>query len=189
MWLGKVMQGDKIYELALFPNEQLWLKLLEEKTYIRHVEEHMDELTFHSYETNFEDFPLYDEWNVNGHLIPLTRFQFEPGESIEFFAVELTDVGQEIYPNEYVEGTTVVDAYAYPNDQVKQVIQAREQFVEEAKEWANERGLVIKRYGIGSEDGEYLMLGDHFLVHLDPSTIEQRSTVKNFQEWYEKWGD
>ena len=78
-----------------------------------------------------------------------------------------------------VEGCTRVDAYAIPNEEVKDYIEKRELQYKKIKGLLEEKGYEADRSYFGSEDGEAVLYRKkgtedwHFLTHMDPDFIEE----------------
>ena len=130
------------------------------------------------YETlDFRKLPEYLELQYNGHLVPLTKFMFTEEGEIDIFWKELPDLST---PGKgMVEGSTRVDAYLIPNDEVKDYIARRESQYRKAKAFLEAKGYEADRAYFGSEDGEavlYRKKGSkdwYFLSHMDPDFIEE----------------
>ena len=120
--------------------------------------------------------PEYLELHYNGHIVPLTKFMFTEEGDIDIFWKELPDLSA---PGKgMVEGSTKVDAYCIPNDEVKDYIARRENQYRKAKAFLEAKGYEADRAYFGSEDGEAVLYRKkgtkdwHFLTHMDPGFIE-----------------
>lgn len=121
--------------------------------------------------------PEYLELQYNGHIVPLTKFMFTEEGEIDIFWKELPNLSA---PGKgMVEGSTRVDAYLIPNDEVKDYISRRESQYRKAKAFLEAKGYEAERAYFGSEDGEavlYRKKGSedwHFLTHMDPGFNEE----------------
>lgn len=73
---------------------------------------------------NFEDIPDYYELNYNNYLYIITKFSFiQCGDKI-FFSWNKVHCWDENVANEetFIEGETIIDAYGFTNDAVKNYI-------------------------------------------------------------------
>ena len=120
--------------------------------------------------------PEYLELSYNGNTVPFSKFMFTEDGDIDIFWKEIPDlscpgVGM-------VEGYTRVDAYAIPNEEVKDYIEKRELQYKKIKGLLEEKGYEADRAYFGSEDGEAVLYRKkgtedwHFLTHMDPGFIE-----------------
>ena len=120
--------------------------------------------------------PEYLELSYNGNTVPFSKFMFTEDGDIDIFWKEIPDlscpgVGM-------VEGYTRVDAYAIPNEEVKDYIEKRELQYKKIIGLLEEKGYEADRAYFGSEDGEAVLYRKkgtedrHFLTHMDPGFIE-----------------
>lgn len=130
------------------------------------------------YETlDIRKLPEYLELQYNGHIVPLTKFMFTGEGEIDIFWKELPDLST---PGKgMVEGSTRVDAYLIPNDEVKDYIARRESQYRKVKAFLEAKGYEAERAYFGSEDGEVMLYRKkgsedwHFLTHMDPGFNEE----------------
>ena len=125
---------------------------------------------------NPKNLPNYIEIVLNGNIVPLSRFSFDPEENVEIIWKEISNLSE---PNDkVVEGYSKVDAYVVNNDEVKSYIEARETRYHQAKDFLERSGYEVDRSFFGSEDGEAIVYRKrdtedwHFLCHLDPTFVE-----------------
>jgi len=120
--------------------------------------------------------PEYLELSYNGNTVPFSKFMFTEDGDIDIFWKEIPDlscpgVGM-------VEGYTRVDAYAIPNEEVKDYIEKRELQYKKIKGLLEEKGYEADRAYFGSEDGEAVLYRKkgtedwHFLTHMNPGFVE-----------------
>ena len=120
--------------------------------------------------------PEYLALSYNGNIVPFSKFMFTEDGDIDIFWKEIPDlscpgVGM-------VEGYTRVDAYAIPNEEVKDYIEKRELQYKKIKGLLEEKGYEADRAYFGSEDGEAVLYRKkgtedwHFLTHMDPGFVE-----------------
>lgn len=124
----------------------------------------------------FRKLPEYMELHYNGHIVPLTKFMFTEEGDIDIFWKEIPDLSS---PGDgMVEGCTRVDAYAIPNEEVKDYIEKRELQYKKIKGLLEEKGYETDRAYFGSEDGEAVLYRKkgtedwHFLTHMNPGFVE-----------------
>ena len=130
------------------------------------------------YETlDFRKLPEYLELDYNGNIVPFSKFMFTEEGDIDIFWKEIPDLSS---PGKgMVEGCTRVDAYAIPNEEVKDYIEKRELQYKKIKGLLEEKGYETDRAYFGSEDGEAMLYRKkgsedwHFLTHMDPGFNEE----------------
>ena len=66
---------------------------------------------------NPKHLPDYMEIVLNGNIVPLSRFSFDPEENVEIIWKEISNLS--VKNDKVVEGATKVDAYVVNNDEVK----------------------------------------------------------------------
>ena len=120
--------------------------------------------------------PEYLALSYNGNIVPFSKFMFTEDGDIDIFWKEIPDLS---CPGDgMVEGCTRVDAYAIPNEEVKDYIEKRELQYKKIKGLLEEIGYEADRAYFGSEDGEAVLYRKkgtedwHFLTHMDPDFIE-----------------
>lgn len=128
----------------------------------------------------------YEEINFNNHIIPFTRFSFDPNEPINIDWYELPNFSHT--GNALIPGATKVDAYVIDNEDVKEYIEKREAKFIHVKKLLEARGYDVDRNFAGSEDGEAVVYKKkavdewHFLCHMDPNFVEREITDEEFLE-------
>ena len=106
--------------------------------------------------------PKYLELHYNGNIVPFSKFMFTEEGDIDIFWKEIPDLSS---PGDgMVEGCTRVDAYAIPNEEVKDYIEKREFQYKKIKGLLEDGEAVLYRKK-GTEDW-------HFLTHMDPGFVE-----------------
>lgn len=134
-----------------------------------------DEIGIDSEWIDIKELPDFQEIEFRGNIIPISRFMFKNLDSVDLFFIESTNLS--IRGHGMIEGTTIIDAYAIPNDEVKSYVETREKAYGLVKEYLEEKGMQVERSFHGSEDGEaiiYKQKSDeewHFLTHLDPCFV------------------
>lgn len=137
-------------------------------------------------------FPDYAEIAFGRRLFPITRFMFKDEETADVCWREIpflpADLGDADDDAEVVIGTTKVDAYVFPNSEVKAYIEQRERGYDEVCSIMDEMGYAVDRAYRGSEDGEaviYAKKGSkpvYILNYLDPDFAEAVRAEK-VREW------
>ena len=130
------------------------------------------------YETlDIRKIPEYLELSYNGNVVPFSKFMFTEEGDIDIFWKEISDLS--CSGKGMVEGCTRVDAYAIPNEEVKDYIEKRELQYKKIKDLLEKKAYEADRAYFGSEDGEavlYRKKGSadwHFLTHMDPGFVEE----------------
>ncbi|MEG2677835.1 MAG: hypothetical protein RR933_06920 [Oscillospiraceae bacterium] len=147
-----------------------------------------------TYTIKFEDMPDSHTINYNGWQYVLSRFSYSAYKSDGIIEAYLTDVcNLDSAPPEngsYIPGYTCVDAYSFPNSEVADTIEKREAFYQEAERYYAEQGRTVDRDGLGSEDGEYVLVSApgnpsemHLTFLLDPQTIADWESSGSFALW------
>lgn len=120
--------------------------------------------------------PEYLALSYNGNIVPFSKFMFTEDGDIDIFWKEISDLS---CPGDgMVEGCTRVDAYAIPNEEVKDYIEKRELQYKKIKGLLEEKGYETDRAYFGSEDGEAVLYRKkgtedwHFLTHMNPGFVE-----------------
>lgn len=121
-----------------------------------------------------DDFPEYEEVEINGNIIPITKFAFIPNEEIYVNVEELCDFSKK--GKGIIDLYTVIENYAIGNKELKEYIDKREKAYKRVKKALEKRGFSVNRELQGSQDGEAITIsgkGDRWLFsHLDPSFVE-----------------
>lgn len=134
-----------------------------------------------------ENLGNYSLLSLNGAQIPLSKFSFVAGDSVDvdLFSLPLLSQVQGL-----AEGATKVDAYVVDNADLLSYIEKREQNYAIVKERLLEKGIEVERSFQGSEDGEAIVLknvkGRYFFCHMDPGFVEDfPKTEEGIRQWIE----
>lgn len=172
MYLLEMHQADRYHRVGLFESRKDAIDWIESIPYVKKDIELFEEIEFISYTMNYNDLPLYEEIKWKTSSYPFTRFMFTPdGGDIELFIWDELSVMSK--SNGYVKGMTQVDAYMVPNEEAKTYIKDREDLRKAITIYYNKLGKEIESGGLGSQDGEYLIIEDGPLIHLDALNINQ----------------
>ncbi|QYE99058.1 hypothetical protein [Paraclostridium sordellii] len=186
-YLLKIEQFERSYDIGIFKSEESIYKFIES---IPFVKKEVFPDNYINYFMNFKDIPGYYEVNYNNYIYIISKFSFIPDEGEIYFnwrEIHLWDE-KESTKETFIEGETMVDAYSFSNNEVKSYIEKREELYKETKEYYESKGLKIRRYALGSEDGEYVeVLNDSILYLLDPRAVEIWEESKDIEEFIDKY--
>ena len=172
MFILELNQEGMRTEIGLFHSIE------EGRAFISQVEgyQYEEEKGFVYESLDIRKLPEYLELSYNGNIVPFSKFMFTEDGDIDIFWKEIPDLSS---PGDgMVEGCTRVDAYAIPNEEVKDYIEKREFQYKKIKGLLEEKGYETDRAYFGSEDGEAVLYRKkgtedwHFLTHMDPGFIE-----------------
>lgn len=186
MYLLRLSNGERIHDICLFKNLEEGRKSISKIPGYKYIKECDNDYSF-EYETiDISNFPDYFELEYKGYKIPLTRFMFTEEKIVYIDWIEITDVDDG--NSGYVEGTTLVDAYAINNQDVKEYISKREGCFNFIKNVLEREGFIVERSYFGSEDGEAILYSSNgenwkFFYHLDPLLTEDFSENKESIDW------
>lgn len=146
------------------------------------------------YLIKYKDMPDCYTITYNGWQYVLSRFSYSSYESAEDIEAILIDVcNLDASPQKsgaYVAGYTELDAYSYDNSQMLAAIEKREALYLAAKEYYEAQGRKIERDGLGSQDGEYVMVSApdkpselYISFLLAPQTIDEWEKAGSFEAW------
>ena len=176
MYLLEMHQKDRQHIVGLFDEKADATDWIGSLPYVQKHVDYFDEIEFVTYTMQYEDLPLYKEILWKESRFPFTKYMFTPDDgTIELIIKDTLPLMNEV--KGVVEGMTQVDAYLIPNTEVKDYIQIREEVRKEITKYYTNSGKKVEAGGVGSQDGEYLVVEDGPFIHLDALTV---------QEWQEK---
>lgn len=176
MYLLEINQKDRHHIVGLFGEKREAISWVEALPYARKHTVYFENREFVTYTMEYEDLPMYEEIVWKKSRFPLTKYMFTPDDGvIELVIWNKLSLMDKV--EGYTDGMTQVDAYAVPNTEVKDYIQVREEIREEITKYYKNLGKKVETGGVGSEDGEYLLIENGPFIHLDALTV---------QEWQEK---
>lgn len=188
----KIEQNEKGYDVGVFESEESIYKFIESIPFVK-KEVFSDSDNYINYFMNFEDIPDYYEVNYNNYLYVISKFSFISGNDEIYFnwsKIHLWDE-KSFVKETFIEGYTIVDAYDFSNNEVKNYIEKRESLYKEIETYYKSKGAKVRRDGLGSEDGEYIEISSESILYLlDPNAIEiwEKSTdVEEFISKYKKF--
>lgn len=132
--------------------------------------------------------------DYNGWQVVISRFTWaDPAEEPEVEAV-LTPVSLlDTAPSEpgiVVAGQTVIDTSVVENSEVAAFVERRERFCREAEAWFAARDRTPQREGLGTEDGEYIIVTNparpnhtEHMILFDPATLDAWEAAGSFDAW------
>ncbi|MEG0855256.1 MAG: hypothetical protein RSG52_02130 [Terrisporobacter sp.] len=186
-YLLKIEQYEKNYDIGIFESEESIYKFIES---IPFVKKEFISKDYVNYFMKFTDMPDYYEVNYNNYLYIISKFSFMPDKNEIYFnwsKIHLWDKNISIKET-FIEGETMVDAYDFPNNEVKNYIEKREDLYKETKKYYKSKGLKVTRNCLGSQDGEYVqLLNDSILYLLDPNAIDIWEKSKDIEEFLHKY--
>ena len=178
------MRGEKMYILELYQEGEstelgLFDTIEEGRKFISQLKGYkFEKIDGFEYETiKLNTIPDYMELEVNGNIVPFTKFMFTESGDIEVYWKEIPNLS--VKGNGYVDDATRVDAYSIENSDVRSYIEARESNFREVKKTLENKGYEVERAYFGSEDGEAILYRKkdskdwHFLTHMDPGFTEE----------------
>ncbi len=153
-----------------------------------------------TYSIAFNDIPELCTVAYHGWQVVFSRFSYLPekkGGEICINLIELSLLDTKAPENAgYTAGYTVLDAWSYPNSEISAAVSRREEIYRQAKEYYRKQGRSISRDGLGSEDGEYVLVSDRrnpalmqIAFTLDPDTIAEWIKAGNFENWVKRHPD
>lgn len=188
------IQGDITNTVGVFESRENAVEFL---SGIPFVKRYTDD--FHTgYMIKLGDIPDCFTVSYKGWKYTLSRFSFsecDPCEDIEAEFTELCNLDREPdASSSYVSGYTIVAGYSCDNEIVADYIAKRESLYRQAKEYYESRGRKIGRGGLGSQDGEYVLVSGgsapemSIAFLLDPPTVEQWERAGSFEGWLSAYG-
>lgn len=182
MYLLVFRQGERQHTVGLFEKHTDATQWIESIPYVHKESETIEGREFISYTMNYDDILIYEEIEWEESRYPLSKYMFTPDDGkIELFIWDKLPVMNQV--NGTVDGMTQVDAYMIPNPAVEHYIKQREAVRQAITTHYEQLGKEVKTGGLGSQDGEYVIIEDGPFVHLDANTVEQwenKSTVAQF---------
>lgn len=171
MYMVTIQQGERTHIVGLFQQAEEAKAWIESISYVQKQVDQVEDVTFVSYTMPYEQLPEYEEITWKSSRFPLTHFMFSPDDGpIEcIISDRLPVIGEE---EGLVEGMTQVDAYLIPNEETKSYIETREAIRQEIVNHYTKLGKNVESGGIGSQDGEYLIVEDGPFIHLDAGTVQ-----------------
>ena len=187
MYILKIKQYEKIYDVGIFETEESIFKFIES---IPFVKKEILENDYVDYFMKFKDLPDYYEIKYNNYVYIISRFSFIPDDGEIYFdwnKIHLWDEKIAIKET-FIEGETTVDAYNFLNNEVRDYIEKREELYRETEKYYKKRGVNITRNALGSEDGEYIESSNGTILYLlDPRTVDIWKQSKSIDELIEKY--
>ena len=177
MYILEVIQNERVHKIGLFKGEADIIEWLDLIPFIKRTD-YEGEI---DYTLDYESIPDWYEVDYHNHIYPLTKYMFEPGGEIYFVWEELVDFTQQAAEPTLKKGYTQVDAFLYPTDQAEAYIKNRNALFNDLVRHFNESEVV--RVGVGSEDGEYVLVDREFFIHLDAPTIDEWVKAQDKTAW------
>lgn len=182
MYLLELQQGERRHTVGLFAEKKEAKEWIESLPYVHKESEVFEGEEFVIYTMCYDDLPLYEEIIWKASRYPLTKYMFTPDDGkIELLIWDKLPIMSEV--EGCIEGMTQVDAYCIPNEETESYIKAREEVRKAITMHYEKLGKRVETGGVGSQDGEYLLVEDGPFIHLDALTIQQwqeKSTIEHF---------
>ncbi|WP_455256589.1 hypothetical protein [Peptoniphilus asaccharolyticus] len=173
MFILELYQDGMSTELGLFDTIEEGRKFVSQLKGYK-----FEEIDGFEYETiKLDSISDYMELEINGNIVPLTKFMFTEDGDVEVYWKEIPNLSKK--GKGIVEGATRVDAYTVANSDLREYIEARENNYLEVKKNLEKKGYQVERAYFGSEDGEAILFRKkdsedwRFLTHMDPEFTEE----------------
>lgn len=177
MYILQLSQGELSTNVGLFFSIEEGRKLISQLTGYQY--EDIEGFEYEYFDPTI--VPDYVELEYNGHIVPLTTYMFTGDGRVDIYWNEIVDLS--IPGDGMIEGSTRVDAYSIPNDELKDYIEKREHNYRCVKQYLESKGYEVERAYFGSEDGEAILYRSsdewHFLTHMDPEFVESEDIIKD----------
>lgn len=139
---------------------------------------------------------LPDSYSVQYHgwKYVLSRFSYSACEidgDIEAVLIHLCELDSTPeHDGASVDADTLFDAYVYRNGEIDGLIEKRKAFYQEAVIYYGKQGRKVSRAGLGTEDGEYLLVSEpgnpddmRISTLLEPQVIAEWEKAGSFEAW------
>lgn len=188
-YLLELQQEDRRYVVGIFESEETVHSFIELIPFVKKTVDKQETFTWINYTMRFEEMPEYFEISYNNYVYVLSKYSFVPGDNvIDFIWYPVHQWDKKKVENKtYIEGMTTVDAYSIPNNDVEKYIKSREQLFEAGKAHYTKKGLSVTREGIGTQDGEYVLIEDSILYLLDAYAVDVWEKTKDFEQFLKQY--
>lgn len=145
----------------------------------------------------YAEMPALFVVRSHGWQYPLCRCSYLPDEQdgeIDAVVTPLSPLDAPCPAGSWAAGSTRVDAYVYDNADAAAAVEQRERFFAEAQACYEAQGCTVSREGLGSEDGEYVLLKKPgskepvFAFSLDPDSVNEWMRAGSFAAWAQQAG-
>lgn len=186
-------QEDRVNRVGVFQSYENAVRFLESIPFLQKQQDEYGTIYFIPFAQLPETYTVrYNGWNY-----VLSRFSYSadasagPVEAVLTPLCSLDSPPEE--PDAPVDTDTLLDAYCYTNGDLEAAIEKRELFFKEAAHYFAEQGRKVEREGLGSEDGEYILVSEPgtsgsmtILAHLNPQVIDEWEKAGDFAAWLKK---
>ncbi|POA04168.1 hypothetical protein [Staphylococcus caprae] len=151
---------------------------------IKVYRENIDGVIFKDYVLDYKELPSYLEIKWRDSKFILSKYMFSPDEGDIVLTWEKLDVLSEI--EGVVSGQSKIGAYVISNEDLEYYIKSLEDMKKYLINYFENKNHNVKISGQGSEDGEYLLVDDRFVCHLEDSIVEKwqkKKSKKHFIEY------
>lgn len=183
MYLLELHQDIQECTVGLFETETAlknWLKAID---YIKVDLEKFEDITYEEYYMEYSSLPVYEEIEWMNSKFILSKYMFSPDEGKIVALWKQLPILSDI--NGLVTGQTKVSAYVIDNEDAKSYILAYEEMKNCISKYFEKEHVKVEFGGQNSEDGEYLLLDESFICHLEGSLVDKwrvRRTEEQFIE-------
>lgn len=144
------------------------------------------------YTMAFKDLPVSYAASYGGWRYIIARDSYAPEDKYGEISLDLIELTRLDAPpateDAFVEGYTSLDAYSFPNAEIASGIEKREALFLEAKEYFARQGRKVERDGLGTQDGEYVLVSEktdekqlYIAFLLEPQSVEAREKAGSFE--------
>ncbi|MEG1782333.1 MAG: hypothetical protein RR253_03685 [Oscillospiraceae bacterium] len=112
------------------------------------------------------------------------------GDEIEVVLTQVSEMDRASAVGSFPKGYTGLDAYTFPNDEMQREVEKRIALFQEAKAYYGEQGRRVERRGLGSQDGEYLLVSEEndpaqmrIAFLLEPQSTQAREKAESFEDF------
>ncbi|MFD3245048.1 hypothetical protein ACE3L8_12160 [Staphylococcus simulans] len=181
MFLLEFKQFSTRKMVGLFKTEddvKSWISSIEN---IKIYKEKIDGRVITDYFLEYMEIPSYSEINWKGSKFILSKYMFSPEEgdiSITWEALNIVDEIEGI-----ISGQSKVGAYVINNGELEDYIKSLEDMKNYLIRYFENKNHNVEVLGHGSEDGEYILVDDKFLCHLEGDTVtkwQEKKSPKSF---------
>lgn len=183
-------QNERKNNVGVFQSYDHVIKFLES---IPFVEKYQDEYGT-EYRIPFKQIPDSYTVSYNGWKYVFSCFSYSAYESDGDIVADITQLcdldSAPKCQEAFVDTETTLDAYCFLNSEINEAIEQREAFFQEAVQYYEKQGRKVTRDGLGSEDGEYILISEtgnpdqmRISALLDPQTIDEWQKAGSFEAW------
>ena len=178
MFLLEFKQFSTRKIVGLFETEddiKSWLNSIDN---IKVYRKNIDDVVFEDYFLDYKELPSYLEVKWRGSKFILSKYMFSPNEGDIVLTWEKLDVVAEIEGT--VSGQSKIGSYVISNNDLEYYIKSLEDMKKYLINYF-EKNHNVKILGQESEDGEYLLVDDKFICHLEGAMVAKWQKKKSIE--------